>query len=52
MRLLAYFILLDEGEEKEARQNFGEKNVNVDFDELGLGEGRFKVKVSEVNRPK
>ncbi len=50
--LFARFILLDEWEEREARQDFGGEKVNIYFDELGLGEGRLKIKVSEVDRPK
>jgi len=44
--LLSRFVLLYKGKKREARQDFGGKKVNIDFDELGLGEGRFKVKVS------
>jgi hypothetical protein len=47
--LFACVILLKEWEEKEARQDFGGEKVSVDFDELGLGEGRLKIKISEVN---
>jgi hypothetical protein len=45
--LFARFILLDEWEEREARQDFGGEKVNVYFDELGLGEGRLKIEVSQ-----
>ena len=48
-KLFACFILLEEWEEREARQDFGGEKVSVDFDELGLGEGRLKVKVSQVD---
>ena len=43
---LSGFVLFYKGKKREARQDFGGKKVNIDFDELGLGEGRFKVKVS------
>ncbi len=44
--------MLDEWEERETRQDFGGEKVSVDFDELGLGEGRLKIKVSEVDGSK
>jgi hypothetical protein len=49
---LSRFVLLYKGKKREARQDFGEKKVNVDFNKLGLGEGRFKVKISKINRAK
>ena len=42
---LSRLILLAEGETRKARQDFGEKNVSIDFDELGFSEGRFEIEV-------
>ncbi len=34
-------ILLNEREKRKARQDFGGKNVSINFNELGCGKGRF-----------
>ena len=36
---LSRFVLLYKGKKREARQDFGGKKVNIDFNKLGLGEG-------------
>ena len=38
---LSRLILLNEREKRKARQDFGEKNVSINFNELGCGKGRF-----------
>ncbi len=38
---LSHLILLDEGEKRKARQDFGGKNVRMNFNELGCSKGRF-----------
>ncbi len=39
--LLSRFILLDEGEKRKARQDFGGEKISINFYELRLSEGRF-----------
>ncbi len=38
---LSHLILLDEGEKRKARQDFGGKNISMNFNELGCSKGRF-----------
>ncbi len=38
---LSRLILLDEGEQRKARQDFGGKNISMNFNELGCSKGRF-----------
>ncbi len=49
---LSRFILLDEGEKRKARQDFGEKKISIDFNKLRVSKGRFKIKIGQVNRAK
>ena len=42
---LSRFILLDEGEKRKARQDFGGKEISIDFNELRVSKGRFEIKV-------
>ena len=39
---LSRFILLDKGEKRKARQDFGEKKISIDFNELRVSKGRFE----------
>ena len=43
---LSRFILLDEREKRKARQDFWGEKISVDFNELRVRKGRFKIKVS------
>jgi hypothetical protein len=43
---LSRFILLNEREKREARQDFWGEKISVDFNELRVRKGRFKIKVS------
>jgi hypothetical protein len=38
---LSRLILLDEGEKRKARQDFGGEDVSMNFNELVSGKGRF-----------
>ena len=49
---LSSFVLFNEGEKKEARQDFGGKKISIDFNELGLREGRLKIEVGQIDRAK
>ena len=49
---LSRFILLDEGEKRKARQDFGRKKISIDFNKLRVSKGRFKIKIGQVNRAK
>ena len=49
---LSGLVLFEEGLEGEARQDGWREDVSVDFNVLRGGESRFKIEVSEVNRPK
>ena len=49
---LSRFILLDEGEKRKARQDFGRKEISIDFNKLRVSKGRFEIKVGQVNRTK
>jgi hypothetical protein len=42
---LSRFILLNEGEKRKARQDFGGKKISIDFDELRVSKGRFEIKI-------
>jgi hypothetical protein len=47
--LLSRFSLLYEGKKREVRQDFGEKKVSIDFDELVLGErGEIQGKINRA----
>jgi hypothetical protein len=45
-------FVLNKGEKKEARQDFGGKKISIDFNELGFREGRLKIEVGQVNGAK
>ena len=42
---LSLFILLDEREKRKARQDFWGEKISIDFNELRVRKGRFKIKV-------
>ncbi len=42
---LSRFILLDEGEERKARQDFGGKKISINLYELRFSKGRFEIEV-------
>jgi hypothetical protein len=43
---LSRLILLDEGEKRKARQDFGGEKISINFDELRGRKRRFEVEIS------